>query len=106
MSNFKTSFDSMIILEYSNVDRLYVEKGAEYIRYSDSGSYTVIDGGYPQRLDGGNWGNLPPNFRDGFDSMAVMLYDNVQRLYVTKGTEYIRYSDAGSYTVVDSGYPQ
>ena len=92
------SFDSMALLGNGKV---YVTKGNEYVRYSSAGA-TEMDEGYPQLITGGNWGDLPPAFRSGFDSMALLDNDKV---YVTKGDQYIRYADAEA-TKIDEGYPQ
>ena len=95
---FRSGFDSMTLLGNGKV---YVTKGDQYIRYAGAGA-TEIDEGYPQRIAGGNWGDLPPAFRSGFDSVALLGNDKV---YVTKGDRYIRYADAEA-TQVDEGYPQ
>ena len=92
------SFDSMALLGNG---KIYVTKGNEYVRYS-SGGATEMDEGYPQRITGGNWGDLPPAFRSGFDSVALL--DN-GKVYVTKGDQYIRYADAEA-TEIDEGYPR
>ncbi len=80
--------------------KTYVTKGPLYARYSDEDLYEV-DAGYPKRLDSGEWGDLPENFKSGFDAMEVILNG---KLYVVKGTEYIRYSNPSSLQV-DAGYP-
>ena len=92
------SFDSMALLGNGKV---YVTKGNQYVRYSSAGA-TKMDEGYPQRITGGNWGDLPSAFRSGFDSMALL--DN-GKVYVTKGDQYIRYADAEA-DEIDEGFPQ
>ncbi len=94
--SFKSSFDSMAVLPNG---KTYVTKGNEYVRYSDSNASTV-DPGYPLPIEG-NWGDLPDSFKSGFDSMTVMPNG---KIYVTKGNEYVRYSDDNASTV-DPGYP-
>ncbi|NET74067.1 MAG: hypothetical protein F6K62_24975, partial [Sphaerospermopsis sp. SIO1G2] len=94
---FRSGFDSMT--ELGN-GKIYVTKGDEYIRYSDRDA-SKIDEGYPKKLEG-NWGNLPPAFKSGFDSMAEL---GNGKIYVTKGDEYIRYSDRDA-SKIDAGYPQ
>ena len=59
------------------------------------------DAGYPKPI-AGNWGNLPAAFQTGFDSMCMLPNG---KIYVTRGTQYVRYSDANASTV-DAGYPQ
>ncbi len=92
------SFDSMALLGNGKV---YVTKGNQYVRYSSAGA-AKMDEGYPQPITGGNWGDLPPAFRSGFDSMALLDNDKV---YVTKGDQYIRYADAEADEIAE-GYPQ
>ena len=46
---------------------------------------------------------LPPSFAAGFDSMTVL--PNRKTYYVTKGNEYIHYSEK-SASRVDPGYPK
>ena len=92
------SFDSMALLGNGKV---YVTKGDEYIRYSGADA-TEIDEGYPQRITGGNWGDLPRGFRSGFDAMSLFGND---RVYVTRGDRYIRYADAEA-DEVDEGFPK
>ncbi|XP_078381069.1 extracellular protease-like isoform X2 [Oculina patagonica] len=94
--SMSTGFDSMTQLPNG---KTYVTKGPLYVRYSDK-ALEVVDSGYPKRLDSGEWGNLPENFKSGFDAMEVI--PNGQ-LYVIKGTEYLRYSNPFSH--VDAGYP-
>ncbi|KAL9964384.1 hypothetical protein ACROYT_G028016 [Oculina patagonica] len=96
--SMSTWFDSMTQLPNG---KTYVTKGPLYVRYSDEDLYEV-DAGYPKRLDSGEWGNLPENFKSGFDAMEVFPNG---KLYVVKGTEYIRYSNPSSLQV-DTGYPQ
>jgi hypothetical protein len=57
--------------------------------------------GYPLPLQG-NWGHLSPSFAAGFDSMTVLPNS---KTYITKGNEYIRYSEK-SASNVDPGYPK
>ena len=79
--------------------KIYVTKGALYIRYSDKNASTV-DPGYPVQISG-NWGNTNSSFSAGFDSIAVL---GNNKIYVTKDVNYIRYSDKNASTI-DNGYP-
>ena len=94
---FVAGFDSMTTLRNG---KTYVTKGRQYVRYSDS-SASRVDPGYPLPLQG-NWGRLPASFAAGFDSMTVLRNE---KTYVTKGSQYIRYSDRSASTV-DRGYPK
>lgn len=94
---FNNGFDAVTKLPNG---KIYVTRGAQYIRYSDANASTV-DPGYPKPL-AGNWGNLPPTFQTGFDSMAVLPNG---KIYVTRGGQYIRYSDNNASTI-DAGYPK
>ena len=80
--------------------KTYVTKGSQYVRYSDS-SASRVDTGYPLPLQG-YWGRLTASFAAGFDSMTVLRNE---KTYVTKGSQYIRYSDRSASTV-DRGYPK
>ena len=94
--SFAFGFDTLLVLKSNG--NIFVTSGSQYIRYSDKMAQ-VVDSGYPRPIVG-NWGNLPTSFNEGFD---CAFYLN-QNTYVTKGTEYIRYSDPNA-SVVDSGYP-
>ena len=93
---FVQGFDSMSTLRNG---KTYVTKGGQYVRYSDSSASTV-DSGYPLPIQG-LWGATPASFNAGFDAMTVLPND---KLYVFKGNQYIRYSDAWG-SIVDWGYP-
>ncbi len=80
--------------------KIYVIFGNQYIRYSDSNASTP-DAGYPKPI-AGNWGNLPPEFLTGFDSIATLPNG---KTYATRGGRYVRYSDPNASTV-DAGYPK
>ena len=95
-STFNDGFDAMAVLPNG---KLYVFKGNQYIRYSDSSGSTV-DSGYPRQLQS-NWGSLNADFAAGFDSIAAL---GNGKTYATKGKKYIRYSDSWA-SQVDSGYP-
>ena len=94
---FLAGFDSITTLRNG---KTYVTKGSQYVRYSDS-SASRVDPGYPKPLQG-YWGRLPASFAAGFDSMTVLRNG---KTYVTKGNQYIRYSDS-SASRVDPGYPK
>lgn len=95
-AGFGEGFDAVGVLPNG---KTYVTKANQYIRYSDRWASTVDDG-YPAQLQN-NWGNLPASFADGFDSIALL---GNGKIYITKGKEYIRYSD-NSGSTIDSGYP-
>lgn len=79
----------------------YLTSGDQYVRYSDDWG-EVVDPGYPMPLNGpGLWGDLPPSFQGSFDSMSTLPNG---KTYVTKGSEYLRYSDNNG-TQIDAGYP-
>jgi hypothetical protein len=94
---FNKGFDSIATLPNG---KIYITKGDQYIRYSDDSANTV-DAGYPKPIKG-NWGKLPAAFNQGFDSMATLPGD---KTYITKGDQYVRYSDENA-NVVDAGYPK
>ena len=94
--DFSAGFDSMTQLSNG---KTYVTKGSSYVRYSNNGLYPV-DEGYPSEF-GGNWGSLPENFKSGFDAMTVFPNG---KIYVFRGSQYIRYSD-NTASQVDDGYP-
>ncbi|MEM8933196.1 MAG: hemopexin repeat-containing protein [Acidobacteriota bacterium] len=94
---FDDGFDSMATLPNG---KTYVTKGDQYARYSDDNA-TTVDPGYPVSIKG-RWGNLPDAFNDGFDSMATLPNG---KTYVTKGDQYVRYSDDDG-TTIDPGYPR
>ncbi|MDK1287960.1 hemopexin repeat-containing protein [Pseudoalteromonas umbrosa] len=92
-----TGFDAMATLLNN---KTYVFKGDSYYRYSDLNA-TSVDPGYPKKI-AGNWGkNLPKEFLEGIDAIAVLPNG---KTYMFKGDQYIRYSDK-SCSQVDQGYP-
>ena len=94
--SMSTGFDSMIQLSNG---KTYVTKGPLYIRYSGK-ARNVVDAGYPVRFAYG-WGTLPEDFKNGFDAMEVLPDGKV---YVIKGSQYIRFSDSTA-SRMDNGYP-
>ncbi|MZP30517.1 hypothetical protein GTO91_12410 [Heliobacterium undosum] len=94
--SFNQGFDSMVVLPNG---KIYVTKGSQYVRYSDNNA-SKVDDGYPLPIRG-HWGNLPDSFNQGFDA-AVVLPNG--KIYVTTGSQYVRYSDKTADTV-DEGYP-
>ena len=93
--SFVAGFDSMSDLLNG---KTCVTKGGYYVSYSgDSLDPWVL----PLQ---GFWGQLPANFAAGFDSMVAMFIPN-GKTHVSKGIEYIRYSDR-SPTIVDPGFPK
>lgn len=87
--SFKGGFDAMATLPNG---KIYVTKGDQYARYSDKNA-TTVDYIAPIK---GRWGDLPDSFNEGFDSMAVLPNG---KIYVTKGSQYVRYSDKNASTV-------
>ena len=77
-------------------------KENKYVKYSDKIVPFKVDPGFPKELDHREWGNLPENFKSGFDAMTVLL---TGKLYVFKGSEYIRYTHF-SWNLIDQGYPK
>lgn len=94
---FESGFDSMATLPNG---KTYITRGGQYLRYSDA-SANKVDPGYPKPI-AGNWGNIPAAFASGFDSMVTLPNG---KTYVTRGDQYIRYSDPGA-NIVDAGYPK
>lgn len=94
-SEFSLGFDSSVQLSNGLT---YVTKKDLFIKYSDN-SASSVNSGYPKKLDSGEWGDLPENFKSGFDAMTV--FQN-KKLHVFKGSEYIRYSN---FPTIDLGYP-
>jgi hypothetical protein len=81
----------------------FITVGPLVFRYSDENA-KMLDCGYP-KLIMTNWDHIPDSFADGFDSMFSS--DDYQ-LFITKGTQYIVYtnpSDAsslqGPYSISD-----
>ena len=79
--------------------KTYIFKGADFIRYSNFDN-EFIDEGYPKAIKD-NWGNLPVDYESSIDGGFVFE----GKTYLTKGDEYVRYSD-NNYTAVDRIYPQ
>lgn len=93
---FESGFDSICTLSNG---KTYITRGAQYLRYSDP-SANKVDQGYPKPLNG-NWGTLPAPFEGGFDAMVKLSNG---KTYVTRGREYLRYSDP-NVNSIDPGYP-
>ncbi len=94
--NNETSISAAFV---SPTSHLYVFKGEQYIRYTDS-EQKFVDEGFPKPIKD-NWGNLPVNFEAGVDGGFVFE----GRTYFLKQDDYVRYSDA-TYQMIDSIYPQ
>src|SRR5262249_28538506 len=80
--------------------------GDQFVRYSGP-SYDFADEGYPLTI-GARWGTtLPQFFRSEIDAALSFKspVDFVQRLYLFKGDQYVRYSSP-TYSQVDAGYPK
>jgi hypothetical protein len=78
---------------------LYVFKGNQYLRYSDPAA-EYVDEGYPREI-GDEWGDLPAEFKAGFD--GAFVFDG--RTYFSRGNRYVRYSDR-ELRRIDPIYPQ
>ena len=63
-SDFSLGFDSSVQLSNGVT---YVTKKDSFVKYSDN-SASSVNSGYPKKLDSGEWGDLPGNFKSGFDS--------------------------------------
>ena len=83
--------------------KTYVFRGDQFTRYSTA-ALDFADEGYPLTI-GARWGNLPAAFRSGIDEALYWLVDGVQRLYLFKGPDYVRYSTS-DLTQIDAGYPK
>ena len=94
---FLSGFDSFVQLPNGVT---YATKGDSYVRYSNK-RIAYVDAGFPKTLNSGEWGSLPENFRSGFDAMLILPNG---KLYVFKGSEYIRYSNFPQKGI-DSAYP-
>lgn len=83
----------------------YLFGGDQFVRYSTT-NYDYADEGYPLSI-GTRWGNTPTAFRSDIDASLLFRspVDNVQRLYIFKGDNYVRYSTS-NYSQVDAGYPK
>ena len=90
-------FDSIATLPNG---KTYATFGGRYVCYSDANASNV-DPGYHRPI-AGNWGRLPQVFLEGFDSMATLPNG---KTYITKGDQYVCYSDSGA-NIVDQGYPR
>ncbi len=95
--DFLLGFDSMAVID----NKLYITKGAQFVRYSDPTKLDKVDEGYPKPLQG-NWGNLDANFAMGFDAMSVLPNG---RLYVFRDSEYLCYKDPSKLTEILETYP-
>lgn len=95
-TTLSAGFDSMTQAQ----GKTYVKRVPWYVRYTDK-TFTEVDSGYPLKL-ASDWGELPEHFKSDFDAMAILPNG---KLYVTKGYDYIRYSDT-SASELDSGYPR
>ena len=92
--NFENGFDAIL----THNKGIYISRGNKYLKYSSlddksptSGTLKAISG------------NAPSSFRQRFDS-ADQLMDN--KTYITRGSQYVRYSNFPSSFVVDNGFPK
>ena len=78
----------------------YLTKGSQYVRYSGESAETFD---LENTINSDTWGvDASSPFATGFDTMAVLPNG---KTYVTRGGEYIRYTDPDAYTI-DDGYPR
>lgn len=77
-----------------------VTRGNVFVVYKDSQCQN-ISSNRPLPI-AGNWGRTTPTFNEGFDSMMTT---ESRLTFVTKGKQYIRYSDP-SAQIIDYGYPR
>lgn len=75
----------------------YATIGPIYFKYKSD--LSTVEPGYPRPINA-FWGNIPASFGLSFDSLISIG----TKTYVTKGSQYVRYSDETASTV-DSGYP-
>ena len=85
---------------YSYAAKHYPDKIVIYVRRRTA-VRVPVDAGYPKPLDG-NWPGLPAAFKQGIDA-ALLRQDN-GKIYLFKGSEYVRFSAVGAG--VDPGYPK
>lgn len=83
--------------------RVFLFRGDQFYRYSTP-QLDFVDEGLPLAI-GQRWGNLPLAFQSGIDEALLWTVDGVPRLYLFKGTDYVRYN-ANDTTRVDPGYPR
>lgn len=78
-------FDSMSLLSNGS---LYFTQGGNYSRCSNPHN-RVVDRSWPKAIQG-RWGDIPTEFNNGFDAMALMPDGH---LYVTRGPTVVKYAD-------------
>ena len=85
--------------------KTYVFGGDQFVRYTGT-AYDFVDEGFPLQIST-RWPSLPDNFRSDIDAALSFKspVDNVQWLYLFKGTSYVRFS-TGDLTQMDAGYPK
>lgn len=83
--------------------RVFLFRGDQFYRYSTP-QLDFVDEGFPLAI-GQRWGNLPLAFQSGIDEALLWTVDGVPRLYLFKGTDYVRYN-ANDTTRIDPGYPR
>ena len=103
--NYRAFSDTTNIFKYGHDaatlfpnGKLYVTKGNMFICYNNGKIDSKINSNYP-KLIYEKWEDLPENFLEGFDSIAMLPN---RRVYVTKGNEYVRLTGSS----MDSGYPK
>lgn len=98
-ASFKVGIDAALWREDNKA--LYFFKGDQYVRFSEGS--TTVDNGYP-RLIKGNWKGIPVAFEGGID--AAIWRDSNDKIYMFKGSQYIRLSVINNSPTMDAGYPK
>ena len=94
-NSFAEGFDSASYLPNGIT---YITKGNKYLLFEDDNCSKVKR---IRTITKSTWGNLPSEFMESFDSMMSVS----GKTYVTKGRQYVRYSDKHAL-IVDEGYPK
>jgi peptidoglycan hydrolase-like protein with peptidoglycan-binding domain len=97
---FTSNLDAAINGQKQFAGKVYLFKGAEYVRYDWAADKT--DAGYPRSI-AATWPGLPAGFTSGIQAALNGQKSFEGKLYLFKGTDYARYdwtADRG-----DSGYP-
>lgn len=93
-SNFENGFDAIL----THNKGIYISRGNKYLKYTSLDDQSPTSGNLKAIS-----GNAPSSFRQRLDS-ADQLMDN--KTYVTRGSQYVCYSNFPSSFVVDNGFPK
>jgi hypothetical protein len=99
--NLWTDIDTAVEGDGPFAGKAYLFRGADYLRY-DYGD-DLPDPGYAKPI-AGNWPGLPAGFTANLDAMVNGQQQFAGKLYIFKGSEYVRYDWAADRT--DPGYPK